>query len=234
MLKKFLRSLARSFLFTTNTIRYRVEYRRLREIFRKIGKQEYILDGGAGSGEMLRRVFRDGFCRKGVALEPDPVLYNLAVENYAGSSGLEAVNGGLLDIPFGDNTFDCVMSTQVLEHIEDHILAAKELGRVLKKDGYLVVSVPHPPEPFRNPGHVREGYTESTLVDLFPASQYTCLGFTYFLTRPTLNRMMAFEKLPFRGVYLPAAFADAEHGLSEEQRKAQLPFGIMASFRKIS
>ena len=49
------------------------------------------------------------------------------------------------------------MTTQVHEHIEDHERSAAELGRVVKTGGHLIVSVPHPPEPFSSSGQVREG-----------------------------------------------------------------------------
>jgi SAM-dependent methyltransferase len=45
-------------------------------------------------------------------------------------------------LDFGDNYFDTVFSTQVLEHVNDHRKAISEVRRVLKPGGYFIFSVP--------------------------------------------------------------------------------------------
>ena len=45
-------------------------------------------------------------------------------------------------LPFADASFDCVICSEVLEHIPDHKKALKEMDRILKPQGTLVVSVP--------------------------------------------------------------------------------------------
>jgi SAM-dependent methyltransferase len=45
-------------------------------------------------------------------------------------------------LPYPDSYFNAVISTQVFEHLEDMDFYAKELGRVLKKDGQMFVSAP--------------------------------------------------------------------------------------------
>lgn len=47
-----------------------------------------------------------------------------------------------LDIPFFSNTFDAVVSTEVLEHVPEPLRALKEMQRVLKPGGHLVLSTP--------------------------------------------------------------------------------------------
>jgi SAM-dependent methyltransferase len=47
-----------------------------------------------------------------------------------------------LDVPFSDNTFDTVVSTEVLEHVPEPLRALKEMQRVLKPGGHLVLSTP--------------------------------------------------------------------------------------------
>jgi ubiquinone/menaquinone biosynthesis C-methylase UbiE len=47
------------------------------------------------------------------------------------------------NIPFGDNTFDCVVCTEVLEHTLSPFRALNEMHRVLKPNGSLVISVPN-------------------------------------------------------------------------------------------
>lgn len=45
-------------------------------------------------------------------------------------------------IPLEDNTFDTLFSTQTIEHVEDHQGLINEAYRLLKKDGYFIVSGP--------------------------------------------------------------------------------------------
>ncbi len=49
-------------------------------------------------------------------------------------------------LPFADQTFDVILCTEVLEHIWEPTKAMREFARVLKPDGYLLLSVPfiHP------------------------------------------------------------------------------------------
>ena len=45
-------------------------------------------------------------------------------------------------LPYGDATFDIVIHSDTLEHVQDPILALKECCRVLKPDGYCIFTVP--------------------------------------------------------------------------------------------
>lgn len=77
--------------------------------------------------------------------------------------------GSVPPIPFNDETFDCVISFQVIEHIEDDVRFVAEVERVLKKGGVFIVSTPNILMSLtRNPWHVRE-YTASELTTLLSA-----------------------------------------------------------------
>lgn len=52
------------------------------------------------------------------------------------------VKADILDLPFGDETFDVVICNHVLEHIEDDSKAMSELYRVMKKGGWGILQVP--------------------------------------------------------------------------------------------
>jgi len=53
-----------------------------------------------------------------------------------------AVNGNALSLPFADDTFDCIIASEVLEHLwADHVAIA-ELVRVLRPGGRIAVTVP--------------------------------------------------------------------------------------------
>jgi SAM-dependent methyltransferase len=52
------------------------------------------------------------------------------------------VQGSILDLEFPDNFFDLVCAFDVIEHVEDDVLAVAEMRRVCKKGGILCVTVP--------------------------------------------------------------------------------------------
>ena len=61
---------------------------------------------------------------------------------------------------FNDNSFDVVVSFQVIEHIEDDHTFLKEICRVLKPGGKLIMTTPNIKMSLtRNPFHVREYQT---------------------------------------------------------------------------
>lgn len=61
---------------------------------------------------------------------------------------VELIKTSIYKLPYEDNYFDCVVCSEVLEHLEDDARAVRELYRVLKPQGRLVVSVPHIKFPF--------------------------------------------------------------------------------------
>jgi SAM-dependent methyltransferase len=46
------------------------------------------------------------------------------------------------DIPVGSETFDSALATEVLEHLEEPVRALREWARVLRPDGYIVITTP--------------------------------------------------------------------------------------------
>ena len=59
-----------------------------------------------------------------------------------GATPAVAVQGDALALPFGDETFDRVICSEVLEHLPDDVGAMGELARVLKRGGTMAVTVP--------------------------------------------------------------------------------------------
>jgi SAM-dependent methyltransferase len=56
--------------------------------------------------------------------------------------GMEASRVDITDIQFDDNSIDAIICNHVLEHIVDDIKAMKELYRVLKSNGWALITVP--------------------------------------------------------------------------------------------
>jgi SAM-dependent methyltransferase len=90
---------------------------------------------------------------KGVTLDvgcgrkPYAKTFFAGAEKYVGMDYLTDrstpdVVGSATDIPLGDASFDTVVCTEVLEHVPDPLKALREMYRVLKPGGYLILSTP--------------------------------------------------------------------------------------------
>jgi SAM-dependent methyltransferase len=94
-----------------------------------------ILDAGCGSGRNMVELARHGAVT-GVELSETSV--RLARERNAG----EVIEGSVMDMPFDEGAFDLTVSLDVIEHLEDDVGALRELRRVTKPGGALLVTVP--------------------------------------------------------------------------------------------
>lgn len=57
-------------------------------------------------------------------------------------TGLDVVEGSILELPWPDESFDLACAFDVIEHVEDHVTAAREMRRVTRPGGMLFVTVP--------------------------------------------------------------------------------------------
>ena len=55
-------------------------------------------------------------------------------------SCVQFVRADIYDLPFGSNTFECVVCLRVLHHLENPSAAVEELKRVMTYDGLLLVN----------------------------------------------------------------------------------------------
>lgn len=113
----------------------------------------------AGSGEGLFATFLNDIR----ALDQIVHVDLTATDLHAFDAGRHrAAIGSLTELPFAAAEFDFVFCTEVLEHIENDEQALREIARVLRPAGLLLLSTPTPPAP-NDPAHVREGYTLAEL-----------------------------------------------------------------------
>jgi SAM-dependent methyltransferase len=108
-----------------------------------------ILDMGCGGGRHAYEAWRRG----GTVVALDLDEQELKGVHYVVGQMLDAgelpngavggpVKGSALSLPFPDATFDCVITSEVLEHIWDDRGAIAELVRVLRPGGRMAVTVP--------------------------------------------------------------------------------------------
>lgn len=103
-----------------------------------------LLDAGCGTGTYLRLAAELSSSR---AVGVDRDACRLA-EARAARVSTALASGDLLHLPFRAASFDRVLASEVLEHVEDDRRALSELRRVLVPGGILAVSVPHADFPF--------------------------------------------------------------------------------------
>lgn len=56
--------------------------------------------------------------------------------------GITDVVANALALPFGANRFDCIFATEVIEHLSNPFIFAREITRVLKPGGTIILTVP--------------------------------------------------------------------------------------------
>ena len=90
---------------------------------------------------------------------------------------VEFVEAVVPPLPFADESFDYVVSFQVIEHIKRDKEFVREVRRVLKKGGKFIVSTPNRPMSLtRNPWHVREYAPEQFGALLSDFAEVEALG----------------------------------------------------------
>ena len=119
--------------------------------FNRLGLRpgDKFLDAGAGFGRHAFEAARQGATVYALDYATDEVVMtrNTFGAMLEAKEITEKAYGGVLrgdatKLPFDDNTFDCVVTSEVLEHIQDDVNVISELHRVLKPGGSLGVTVP--------------------------------------------------------------------------------------------
>jgi SAM-dependent methyltransferase len=105
------------------------------EILKRLEKTHNLLDLGAGTGNVKELNFR-GRVAKVCGVDPDPrVTSNPFLD--------EAIVGSGSTIPYPAASFDVVISSSVLEHLESPETVFREVARVLKSGGTFLVKTPN-------------------------------------------------------------------------------------------
>jgi SAM-dependent methyltransferase len=98
-----------------------------------------VLEIGLGQGADSESLIRRGAHWTGVDLTAESVERVRTRLTLRDLPFDELRQGSVLDLPFGDNTFDMVFSHGVLHHVPEIRQAQKEIHRVLKPGGELVI-----------------------------------------------------------------------------------------------
>lgn len=104
------------------------------EILSRFGRRGRLLDAPAGDGTISRRLKESGF--DVVAADINPQLFC--------NKGISCRKVDLnQNLPFEDETFDVVLCSNGIEHLEAPFLFVKECFRILKGRGILLITTPN-------------------------------------------------------------------------------------------
>ena len=93
------------------------------------------LDVSCRNGEVMRALAACGFEVRGTRFERGlPPIEGMPIDE-----GVDLTRG----LPYPDQSFDLVVLTEVIEHLENHRAALGEVARVLRPGGHLILTTPN-------------------------------------------------------------------------------------------
>lgn len=128
------------------------QQRRLEMILSGAGKrvQGQVLENGCGVGMYVEKLAEEGGQVHGLEFD-----YERAAEAAQLSSLISNAAGEQL--PYSDNSFDLILSHEVIEHVSDDRQAMAEMVRTLKPGGRLTLFCPNRGYPFETHGIYWQG-----------------------------------------------------------------------------
>jgi SAM-dependent methyltransferase len=127
-----------------------------------------LVEIGSGLGFLLHSFVSDGWA--GLGIDPDP----LCCEHARKILGLDVISGTLSEAALPPDSVDCVVMLHVLEHVPDPLGTLRQILRVLKPGGVLVLETPR----YDTPSFRLLKHRERSI---------SCAGHVYFFTTPTLE-----------------------------------------------
>jgi SAM-dependent methyltransferase len=123
------------------------QQRRLEMILKEAGERIHgkLLENGCGVGMYVEHLAPLGGTVFGLE-------YDFDRAREAGTRSPRIINAAGERLPYPDSTFDLILSHEVLEHVQNDLLAVVEIVRVLNKGGQLALFVPNRGYPFETHG----------------------------------------------------------------------------------
>jgi ubiquinone/menaquinone biosynthesis C-methylase UbiE len=98
-----------------------------------------LLDVGCGSGILIKYLLDSNKEMKLFGLDITPKMVEVAKRKFAKDPSVEITLGSAVKIPYEDSTFDYVTCASSFHHHPDPLRSAKEMVRVLKPGGKLLI-----------------------------------------------------------------------------------------------
>jgi ubiquinone/menaquinone biosynthesis C-methylase UbiE len=193
---------------------------------------ESILDLGSGPGflacELAQEVGQTG---RIVAVDISADMNSIASRRVAAAGLADRVAvivGDATSLPFADATFDAAVSTQVLEYLAEPDAALRELARVLRAGGRIVIidtdwdSLVWAASDTHRAAQVAAAWDEHLADPHLPCSLASRLGAVGFDVQeirviPMLNTVYDATTFSYNLAALIAAFVPGHQGVSEDE-----------------
>ncbi len=111
---------------------------KLENSLKALTQQSVVLDYGCGFGEFTELISKQGF--KTFGLDTSPTVVKRNNERF---SDIEFVCAPTIPCEIANDTFDMIWCSEVVEHVHDTNAIFSEFSRLLKPNGYLVLTTPY-------------------------------------------------------------------------------------------
>jgi SAM-dependent methyltransferase len=102
-----------------------------------IRNNSIILDIGCGVGSNLSLLT----LKSSRVLGVDSEIYSLSLAKKRFST-VPLINGDLQKLPLKSDSIDCILATDILEHVDEDTVGIKEIYRTLRNEGKVIFTVP--------------------------------------------------------------------------------------------
>lgn len=116
-------------------------------ILSEIVKKGKILEIGCGRGFYLKALKDINQKINITGIDLNQQYLNVA-KKYVDDNNVKIIKGDATKLKFKKNTFEGIIASEILEHIKDDTKVIKEIKRVLKPKGIVILSVPNQEYPF--------------------------------------------------------------------------------------
>ena len=145
-------------MFNVGTTNESVRVAWIENTLKKIPAGLTILDAGAGESPFKK------FCSHLQYVAQDFGQYEgkgeIGLQTGSWDNSKLDIVSDITSIPRPDASFDAIMCTEVLEHVPDAVAALKELNRLLKPGGYLLITAPFASLTHFAPYHFASGFNQ--------------------------------------------------------------------------
>jgi SAM-dependent methyltransferase len=127
-------------------------------------------------------------------------------------------------VPYPPNTFDLILSHEVLEHVEDDGMALAEMARTLKPGGRIVLFCPNRWYPFETHGHYWQGtyhFGNTPLINYLPTELRNKLA-PHVKAYRWHDLRALIDDLPVRVVYRTRIFGGYDNIIARTPRLGRL------------
>jgi len=109
--------------------------------------EEIIVDIGCGRGFYLRALATLFPRNKIIGIDRNRHYLRIAAK-FAPSSNISLIQADAQQLPFENSSVHWIVASEILEHLDNDLLALQEIHRILEPKGKAIISVPHKNYPF--------------------------------------------------------------------------------------